>query len=201
MKKNFKVFCIALAIFLLLGLVSCKGKENINIEKQIAESIEEIISDFKDPNSVTAVSVEIICRDNKFARIKLSAKNSYGGSVPFEYYLVLKTFICDQALFDEVFANEKNEVFDGTGDYDNWYEFHQDYYGPGGTFEFFNGMNFFDFLYTQGSVWVIHSDLDDRTASEEILTDIDLCSEYKSSIDIGKVNKYLNEYKEEMGWR
>lgn len=209
MKKIFKVFCIALALFLLVGLVSCKGKElggkeDNNLEKQIAEALEKSISSFKDPNSVAVVAVTKISGKNRFVEIKLSGKNSYGGTVTNEYYLILKSFDCDQALFDEMFAEKKNEVYDGgSGKYDNWYEFYLDFYGPDGSYEYLFGMNFFEFSYSQGDLWEIHEDSDDFTKGEYMLNDIGLYTkwDYSPSLDIGKINEYLNEYKEEMGWR
>lgn len=205
MKKMMKYLFVVLFAFAALFLSSCKrGGLGANPEKKIAEALEESLSDFKDPNSVTVVSISSSSLEGKMIKLTLSGKNTYGGTVSSDYYLVLEDFDCDNELFDQMFGDEKNEPFDGSsGNYDTWYDFHKSYYGPGGTYEYLYGMNFYEFSFSAGDLYQIHDDSDDTTLGEDMLRTIAVYTEsdYSPDFNVGKINEYLNKYKEKMGWR
>lgn len=214
MKKMMKYLFVMLFVFTALFLSSCKGGGGGNggnpldpyaAEKKLAEALQGELSSFKDPDSIVVVSVEKTAYDGKIIKLKLSGKNTYGGTVTTPYYLITESFDCDAELFEIMFSDKKNDPYDGDtdDDYDTWYDFYKSFYGPGGSFEWLYGMNFYEFNYYKGDLYQIHNDYDDYTKGEYMLNTISLYADpdYSPEYNVGKINEYLNKYKEEMGWR
>lgn len=105
------------------------AKEKLTYEEFCVNIIiESYLSDFKDPVSVKIIEVQK--RSEEFAIVKLSGKNSFGGTVTNDYIVFLETYKLSSgktiALMGTMY--EFNSFFEDTLDQlksSDWTEFHK----------------------------------------------------------------------------
>ena len=84
-KKKIVIVCCVIVVFLLLILIAFMSSNKLSdLENKIYEATRNELSNFKDPSSVRIQEIQI-CGD--YARVTISANNSYGARVPSKYVM------------------------------------------------------------------------------------------------------------------
>ncbi len=106
-----KLLSILLITVLCVCCVACGGTKK-EPENTVAGYLMDYIDDFKDPGSVNVISATMANKDGNLVKLKIAAKNSYGGTVTSEYMLVINTFTYDNKQFSAgTIANEDNSDY------------------------------------------------------------------------------------------
>lgn len=205
-----KRIIIWILIFMgLISLTSCDNNDNNSVEKDIAKGISTIMADYKynkDPRDLIVKNIKGLSVDKKVIIIETNYTN---------VYYVLEDFVFDWPLFELIFGDEKDNkritmTIDEMADYfikygvapqfESYYDYYKKYFGSNETFKKVYGISPIGLKFKKGMTqW----SYDDTGAKKQLLDTLVAYSDTSYSLvkyDIGKINKYLKEYKEEMGW-
>ena len=106
-----KLLPFLLVIILCVSCVACSGTKK-EPEDTVVGYITDLLDDFKDPGSVNVISATMANKNGNLVKLKIAAKNSYGGTVTSEYMLVLNTFTYDNKQFNAgTIANEDDSGY------------------------------------------------------------------------------------------
>ena len=196
MKKTLTIlFAALLTTFLCISLTACNNSDNnggtVNTTNLTTESAEDKlnkdekavymvliskIASFKNPSSVTLVSIEGVCKGNN-PEVKISAQNGFGAFTTENYYIITSKYVSS----NEFVTFPANSMIAVENAWTN----------PGTVISYYSKVQKKDFPSVSEVVQILNA----RTEF------IEYDSSKIKNYSVEKINNALNEYKQKQGWR